>query len=272
MSDNAQKNFDTIVHLGAGRDTNGQQADYGARRIILVEANPDAADVLAARNAKRSHVTVLPKAVAGSVGTRVLNVLNLQSASSLNTPTGLKKLYPNIEIVKTIPVNTLAADNFIQELGLGETQRHLLVIDTPGVEYEILQSLIDSKLLTQFTRVHIHSTENQLYEGAKTTREIGPLLSKQGFSTSIDASTPDHPIIKAELSQFYAELVKTRAELAEAKAEIARLEKESGIEIARLERIVQEAHYRSELTNSELVKTDAQLELIKDFLSRNKAS
>lgn len=260
MSDNAQKNFDTIVHLGAGRDTNGQQADYGARRIILVEANPDATEILAARNAKRSHVTVLTKAVAGNVGARILNIFNLQSASSLNAPTSLKKLYPNIEIVNTIPVKTLAADKFIQELGLSEAQRHLLVIDTPGVEYEILQSLIGSKLLTQFARVHVHSTENQLYEGAKTTAEIEPLLSKQGFSTAIDTSIPDHPIIKAELSQFYAELVKTRTDLADAKTEIARLE-----------RIVQEAHYRSELTNNELVKTDAQLELIKDFLSRNKA-
>ncbi|WP_411816548.1 FkbM family methyltransferase [Hyphococcus sp. DH-69] len=261
MSDYTETKFDTIVHLGAGRGAQDDHANATARRTILVEANPETAEYLSAKNKDNPKVTVHTMAIAGKAGERVLNVFNFQRANSLNTPSGLKKLFPNIEIIKSLSLNAVSASDFISGLSLTEKERHLLIVDTPGIEHEILNALGEADLLRKFAVIKVMSTKNALYENSKTAKDHIAYLTERGFAVSVNSRDPDFPAIEAKLSQHFVELTQTRKALEDAKAEIARLEK-----------IAQEAQFRSEKVDQEILKTEAQIDLIKDLLSRNKAS
>ncbi|MFP4421490.1 MAG: hypothetical protein ACLFRG_13195, partial [Desulfococcaceae bacterium] len=98
-----RKQPDTILHLGAGRCSEFAKYEASAaRRIILVEANPEVARYLRETHADDERVEVVERAVSDFTGHGELRVFNVKEFSSLREPTGLRELYPGLREVERV--------------------------------------------------------------------------------------------------------------------------------------------------------------------------
>jgi len=73
---------------------------------------------------------------------------------------------------------------------------NLLVLDTQGAEYEILEGMAASRGLGQFQKLLVECSNQQFYEGQRLQTDVDALLASQGFAKAGDvwtnAAFPDH--------------------------------------------------------------------------------
>lgn len=186
----------TILHIGAGQAK--ELPDWlatGAERIILVEPNPDLAEQLCQKSSAEPNVTVVEAAITSDPTNNQLTEYNLPEAASLHGPTGLKTFFPGLKTIATHSVATLSPEQLLADHGPTDCQPAMLVLQTPGEEHAIIQALINTNELRQFSQVHLAANPEPCYQGSAAAEQTLQLLVEYGYDiTEENHQDPDWPI------------------------------------------------------------------------------
>lgn len=169
-----------VVYLGAG-DGRDLPEYPGAQRLILVEADPEQARELRRRARNDSRAVVIAAAVSSASGSSRLRRFRLRSLNSLRIPTGLLELYPGLRMHDEIEVETMTPRDLVSTYGLRPQQDNWLIIDTPGEESAIVQSLRDCGELSVFDRIDLYCGIAVHYEDANTADFVLRMLDEEGY-------------------------------------------------------------------------------------------
>ncbi|MCC5809410.1 MAG: hypothetical protein JJU06_03470 [Ectothiorhodospiraceae bacterium] len=180
----SQRPLGTIVHIGAGHCTELEAYQLaGAERIVLVEPNPEAINVLRRKAVGQLHIDVLPFAItAGEAGDAHLHLLSVPGLSSLARPTGLFALYPAIRVVEQLSVDTLSIQQLLDQSPLPDNKRNWLIIDAPGLESQLVSALAGLSALHRFGTVLVCCGRDEHYELAAPADNVLGALESQGYA------------------------------------------------------------------------------------------
>ena len=173
---------DLLLHLGAGTC---QELDHwlktGARRIVLVEPNPELLPGLRDQTENHDAVEIVAVAISGQAGRGALRLFNFALLSSMREPTGLYEILPGLRQIGRAMVETVTVEQLLDDLDLNPEGDHWLVIDTPGEEAAIIQQLETSERLHQFSRIVLAAGAEELYQGAETAQALIERLQSAGY-------------------------------------------------------------------------------------------
>jgi FkbM family methyltransferase len=174
-----------IVHVGAHA---GEEVDiyrhYGARRIVLVEANPASCDALNDAFGADSDVEVVHAAVTDHDGTDELllhtNARGGTESASLLPMKRLSEIVSTLHTERAVEVPATTLDRLLEEAGIDASEIGLLVLDVQGAELSALRGA--PRTLEAVRAVLTEVALAELYEGVASEGEIAKLLVDAGFS------------------------------------------------------------------------------------------
>jgi hypothetical protein len=148
--------IDALVHLGAGHCTKPDTClRLQSKQLLLVEADPDLADMLLSRTDNLPQVEVSCAAVAGRPGTATFYRYNLPEAGSLHAASGMLQFFPRLTVVEQLHMETVSPVTLVQPLQLQVQQENHLVIDLPSEELPVLQVLHRAQQLHLFRNLRL---------------------------------------------------------------------------------------------------------------------
>src|SRR5690625_438998 len=187
-------NINAIVHIGAGRGR--ELNDYlasPAQQIILVEPNPRLVAELRRLGEADARIRVVEAAVSNSSADNLLQEYNLPDVNSLYTATGLRQLFPGLRLLGQLPVSTLTGQELLDHCAL-EGEDNTLIIEAPGAELAIVETLTEAGGIDKFSRIAINCAEEPLYDSPSHAAAVHKLLQEQGFDlVHRDDTDPDWP-------------------------------------------------------------------------------
>lgn len=185
-----------IIHIGAGDC--GELGSYMAlqpKRVVLVEADPKRAKGLSRRIAGMSGVEVLPLAIDADKGRKSFRVFNLPDWNSLRAPDGLKRLFPGLRLLREMEVETVSVLDLMERIGLDAGEDNWLVVDAPGSEAAIVETLCEAGQLDCFGSIVLHCGRDSLYEGSASAEEILGFLRQHGYKSVSPSSGSDPDLV-----------------------------------------------------------------------------
>jgi FkbM family methyltransferase len=263
-----------VVCLGAGNFQGLQEfLELRPDSLYLVEPNPKIAKQLESDFSDMSNVHVLSAALSDRAGERRLVVYNVGHASSFHRPTKLNDYYPGLRVREELLVGAMTYTALFANIEFASNKRHWLLIDSPGEEASILECLISNDILHRFDQLVLRCAKEALYEGSVPADELLALLDMQSYEVkALDRKDdPDRPVWTLRLNRLAIECKQLRAALNASEAEETRLrERQKNLEnrIRVLESDSDEQDRRRAQMNDEMVRAEAQIELIKDVLLR----
>ena len=199
---------DTILHLGTGRCTElDTWRESGARRIVLVEPNPELLPELRRRTQGAGDVEIIPAAIAADAGRESLYLFNFPLLASLREPTGLHAILPGLQQTGRAMVETRRLATLVDQLQLDPDGRHRLIIDAPGMEAEIVDQLIADDLAAIFTAVDVTAGREPWYQDSQPLEALIERLEAAGYEPgAVDTGNdPDWPRATFRYSRHAAE-------------------------------------------------------------------
>jgi FkbM family methyltransferase len=284
-----------VLHIGAGigEDLAGY-LEAGAHAVTLVEPDPVCLPQLRAAVASHADVRIIEAAVSADSLDKHLRRFNFTDLNSLRDPTGLRELFPGLEGRPAEKVRVLDPVALVREMNLCAEHAHVLVLEAPGEGMSILRALVEAGLLVRFSAVRVQEGVKELYEGAGTLADLRGLLESVHFSRDaiLNEGDPDRPIltvlfdsVAAELTSARKDLEKAEAARSDAQAQVDSLSAvldEQALELGALKE--ERSRLRNQLTEAEaqlqvqcqrdqsfreeMLRAEAQIEIIKDLLLR----
>jgi FkbM family methyltransferase len=173
-----------VVHVGAH---SGEEVDayrrHGAKRIVLIEANPANCEALAETFGADSDVEVVHAAVTDHQGTdRLLLHTNARGETESASLLRMKQLGEIVSTLRTegaveVPATTL--DRLLEEAEVDVSAIGLLVCDVQGAELSVLRGATRTLKAAKAVLTEVALVE--LYEGAAGEEEIAGVLGAAGF-------------------------------------------------------------------------------------------
>lgn len=200
-------------------------------------------------------VTVQKAVITETVSKQPFKLFNNEEFSSFLEPSGLKEIYPNLNVEETLNVETIGIIDLINEQQI-TSKENTLVLDLPCLSLEILKELKFKKTLTLFQHIYVCAGKKSLFINGSDIQTITESLSNAFYEfvseldCDIDICTHQfkfNPLLervyiqKANILDLQAQIklvVNTRQELESEKEELKTL-----------------------LTNSQLAFTEVQAEL-----------
>jgi hypothetical protein len=186
--------LNTIVHVGAGADA--REEDYSplqANRIVLIEADPEAASRLAERFEGHPSITVLHHLIAAREEDTVFYRFTLPA---FNAPLGLgrlREIYPRVAQEGTLFMRSRTLPSILEQHGVRSGERNLLILEIPGQERSVLASLSPENW-DAVPFVLLHSCSEAWQEGADAITASLDLLRTSLFQPAqLDQGDPAWP-------------------------------------------------------------------------------
>lgn len=222
--------MDIVVHIGAG--SGRELPDWlasGARRVVLVEPNPVAAERLRRLAAEHAQVTVVEAAIATEGDRNQLLEFNLPQASSLRSPTELQQLFPGLRLYARHTVDCLSPAAFMERFGPEADETAALVVEAPGEEYGLFEAWVASDELQRFSAIRFTANPSAGYEGAVPAQRTLQMLQAYGYDVQHhDENDPDWPTWWLRPNPLKRELQALEQAFEAARSEVDRLETEKG--------------------------------------------
>jgi hypothetical protein len=223
----------SVLHVGeADVETLSRYLELGAQRVhVLVPTEEDAQSLQQA--CRDSRVGIEPTLVAPRAGRARWYQVNLPAMSGLLEPARLKDYYPRLAVVGGGERAAIDLGQAIGVVQMADAQQHLLVVNFPGVEAALVES-VTADQLAPFTWVALRGAREGLYRGAAPLSAAEACLGALGYRTAGIAEDAE-PLWPAALYEFDAsarEVAKLRAE-ADGLREHLRQEQASSAESAK---------------------------------------
>jgi hypothetical protein len=194
MTQNTKQNG-SVLYLGSGLCSDlDHYLTWNPERIYLVEPNPALKDDLALLCETHPNIEHLSYGVTPSGKQQVLNVYNFFDLSSFSEPKEtLFEIYPGVSIESTPLVQAVTPTQLLSGLKLSEGLAHTLVIDTPGLEYELLEAFVSSGLLENFTNLIITMSVHDLFQGSQDMEKTSALVEAIGYQQQRSTTGSNNP-------------------------------------------------------------------------------
>lgn len=206
----------TIVYIGAGLGQRLQEIlATNPVRLILVEPHPIRARELRRQTADMGHVEVLEAAVTPVKAPSYLKAFNIPAFSSLRQPTGLQELFPGLNVVEELAVETVVPVTLVERNALEPGQGNRLILDAPGEEAAIVESLRNAENLDAFDSIDLHCGQAGLYEGNASVETLLERLAEQGYKIEQhdDAAERDRPRWRLSRNPLKVENLRLKREI-----------------------------------------------------------
>jgi len=176
-----------VIHIGAhlGEEVSAY-LEFGFKKIILVEANPDCCQKMKEIFKSDPRVQIFNYAITDHNGP--VNLLIHTSRSGSKEPASLlpmkklKEIVNSISTVDQIEVEGVTLDTFLEKNQIEASNLSLMNIDIQGAELKALAGA--PNLLSLLDAVICEVALIELYEGAALEVDIVAHLSNQGFEKS----------------------------------------------------------------------------------------
>lgn len=149
--------------------------------VHAFEPNPHAFKKLKKRFRGREHVICHPKAVFSNHGTTNLYLHEQSPENPVKWSTGSSLLSEksNVNSDTSVEVELLDLAEFVKSLG----QRvKILKMDVEGVEYELLERLIESGVIHQIDHVFVETHEDQMPGLGEKAEVVRQMIEHQGLT------------------------------------------------------------------------------------------
>jgi len=207
--------LDTIIHLGAGQ--HAERSDYEGlpfQKLILVEGDPEAAELLSAADEGDPSVQVISKLVSPAGGDIRYYRYNLSSLNGILPQGRLRSIYPRLRLLDEEMLQATTMTSLIEGFQIDGDRRILLILDLPGQEADLIESM-SREQLRKFRFIVIHGCLEAYQEGAKELGQTLSLLGKLHYKLVEQdvEEDPQWPLALLEFDGAIAEVVHQRDEL-----------------------------------------------------------
>jgi FkbM family methyltransferase len=181
-----------LIHVGAGEcEALTVYRQWEKCRTILIEPQPILASSLESKTIGAQNIEVLQAAVSIEKGQRQFHVFNFRELSSLEKPDRLHELFPGLEIQKQFAVKVFTLTDLVRKFSINSSSENWLVIDAPGSEESILESLPIGHEAAVFSSVFFRSSCRH-FNSSSNEALIISTLNEKGYD-QIGRSDFSHP-------------------------------------------------------------------------------
>lgn len=202
--------LDLVVHIGCGALVSpSDYAPLNPARLVLVEADTAAASRLRSTFMGSAIQTqVFEKLLLPKSGPASLLQFNLSAVNGIH-PAGelIPTLYPSLRLLKEFPLESEAFCSFLASLPLDEDRPRLLILDVPGQELALLESLSEG-LLARFEWILLRGGASAWLEHSNLLETATSFLESRAYeSVATDfESDPAWPLQLLRLNTRHAAL------------------------------------------------------------------
>lgn len=207
------KSFSHLIWLGAGQAKEPMGLINQAKQVTLVDAREPACEYLK-KQFPSDHVQVINKLITVHGGQQNFTEYNLPEYSALQVATGLKKLFPGLKITHQEKMDSVPVEPFFKGFNLTDN-KNLLVVDLPDINQAFLEALHKTGYLYKFNKLYIVSNPAPLYLDASTASAIANFLQSVGyFLQETISADPDFPCLVFGINPLWMELQTLKEQLA----------------------------------------------------------
>jgi len=168
-----------ILHIGAGRGSDLKQyLTLDPKCIVFVEADLEFAKLLTDSYSNIPQLSVVNKVITSQGGEVSFHKFNLSDYNGIYPPGDkLFELYPGLKEKECVRQRSQKIVDFLESLGSLSDKSNYLIIDTPGEERAIINSIVNSKQIYEFEFVDIFCTREDFFNTGSHLKSISSLMS-----------------------------------------------------------------------------------------------
>ena len=269
----------SFIHIGAGTGKRlAELQKHDPDKIVLVEADRNAAARLTQKSASASNVQVIRAALGKEERDAELSLWNFSRLNSTQEPTpALYELFPGLIRKERQIVPVITPAQLLSEMGT-VARPMALILEAPGNEMNILNACRADGMLDQIDQLEILAAEEAFYDGAVTRAELEAWLSDEGFDVTLrDEADADWTVLHLQADQKARALARAETRIETLRTSLASLETtlsetqaelKAAKERAELqEAALSEARAETEAKAKTLAERDAALKAANDKIS-----
>jgi|GEM_PF-2824483 len=217
--------FSHLVWLGAGTAAEPANIVNIAEHVTLIEAREAAYQYLKKKNTQ-TNVDIKQQLVCVASDSALFTEYNLAEYSAVNPATGLKALFPGLRKVGAEQLTSVAITDTIAELSLSGSD-NALIIDIPDINLALLQAIQQSRQISLFKNIYIHTALEPLYKGSSISADVIAFMESCGYDLlQKNDQDPELPWLTFFANPLWVTLQITNDNLAAEQQAKAKLEKE----------------------------------------------
>ncbi|WP_375553451.1 FkbM family methyltransferase [Roseovarius mucosus] len=216
----------SFIHIGAGTGKRlAELQKHDPDKIVLVEADRNAAARLTQKSASASNVQVIRAALGKEEGDAELSLWNFSRLNSTQEPTpALYELFPGLIRKERQIVPVITPAQLLSEMGT-VARPMALILEAPGNEMNILNACKADGMLDQIDQLEILAAEDAFYDGAVTRAELEAWLSDEGFDVTLrDEADADWTVLHLKADQKARALARAQTRIETLRTSLASLE------------------------------------------------
>lgn len=217
--------------------------DWALRRqsgqVALVTGDPGVQRLLRRAAAGKAGVQVIDAVVAAQASAAQWLRFNVSEVDGLLEPAALHQVYPRLQMLERLPVRTLDLSAVLALLPCIKRQdgSNVLVLELPGLELSVLQSLPDDQLQL-FDWILLRCAKDGLYELGAKPSEVSSHLQARFYESfgDEDQSDPLWPLALFRFDESAATRDAWARRVGALEQQLAQVEQSLGIASRELER------------------------------------
>lgn len=174
---------ENLVYIGAGWNPELDGLPTPTKALILVEPLYERAQQLRMRHSSSQLTEVLEVAV-GDPARKSLKIYNKEGLESLRQPLVLCREYPGLRLLYERPVDVITIEALLDKVQVDFGELNALVIDCPGEEEFIVESLKRQSLLEGFLHLRLYCGEANWYKQSAGAGDLSLRLTRAGFDVT----------------------------------------------------------------------------------------
>jgi hypothetical protein len=198
------KNCNTLIWLGAGSASNPNISFNQFERVIIVEARTKTKINQNSIAKANVNLEIYNKClVAHNTNYETFNVYNVEELSSVDCPTGIFDLFPNLSRVSEEVVEFQFVTEFFESLTFDSNTTCELIIDIPDISVNFFRDIIDSQIFNKIKTLTLLAPKSKLFaHGADLSELLDLLEDNTGIQYQIvDDTDPDFPTCHIQITQ-----------------------------------------------------------------------
>lgn len=228
---------DMLLSISTGQLPNlSVLRQLAARRMVFVEPDWEIVAELKKASPAGDPWELIPLAAGPNSGECVVNKYNFHRLNSLKQGSMSEAEFPGLKKIGTHKCSMVQVSDLVSKLGIEESGENWLLLEAPGSEWDILDSLRQEQFLSRFSRVIFSAGREAIFEDSQSAEAILTMLSEAGYvqEGQQDDSDPAWPRFHVRLSRTSIECKTLRQESQRYRDEVKQLEE---LSIATQERL-----------------------------------